>query len=62
MDSVEDYYRRVKEMLAQLYIESAGCCGLNVCVERDIWTAGNSCCQVIAGQNIRRLNFREELA
>lgn len=40
-----EYYRRVKEMLAQLYVkyalEPAGGCGLNVCVERDIcrWAA-----------------------
>ena len=45
-----DYYRRVKEMLAQLYVkynlEPAGGCGLNVCVERDIyrWATGKSCC------------------
>lgn len=36
-----DYYRRTKEMLADLYtrylLEPAGCCGLNVCIERDIW-------------------------
>ena len=36
-----DYYRRAKNMLAELYVkynlEPAGCCGLNVCVERDIW-------------------------
>ena len=44
-----DYYRRAKEMLAQLYVkynlEPAGCCGLNVCVERDIyrWAAGTCC-------------------
>lgn len=41
-----DYYRRAKEMLAELYmkyhLEPAGCCGLNVCVERDIyrWAGG----------------------
>lgn len=40
------YYRRAKEMLAQLYVtyhlEPAGGCGLNVCVERDIyrWASG----------------------
>ena len=45
-----DYYRRVKEMLAELYLkydlEPAGCCGLNVCIERDIWrqAAGAPCC------------------
>ena len=36
-----DYYRRVKELFAELYqtyhLEPAGCCGLNVCMERDIW-------------------------
>lgn len=36
-----DYFRRVKELFAELYhkfkLEPAGCCGLNVCVERDIW-------------------------
>lgn len=36
-----DYYRAVKEMLAELYIKynlkPAGGCGLNVCVEKDIW-------------------------
>ncbi len=43
-----DYYRAVKEMLAELYtryeLTPAGGCGLNVCVERDIWrwaTGGN---------------------
>jgi len=41
-----DYYRAVKEMLAELYIKHklipAGACGLNVCVERDIhnWALG----------------------
>ena len=45
-----DYFRRTKEMLAELYLkyrlEPAGCCGLNVCVERDIWRAatGTTCC------------------
>ena len=46
-----DYYRQVKEMLAELYVkydrEPAGCCGLNVCVERDIWrwaTGGQEAC------------------
>ncbi len=44
------YFRRVKEMLAELYVkyplEPAGCCGLNVCVERDIrrWATGAPCC------------------
>ena len=36
-----DYYRAVKEMLAELYVKyklvPAGGCGLNVCVEKDIW-------------------------
>ena len=36
-----DYYRRVKELFAELYqkynLEPAACCGLNVCIERDIW-------------------------
>lgn len=36
-----DYFRRVKDMLSNLYIQyklsPAGGCGLNVCVERDIW-------------------------
>lgn len=45
-----DYFRRTKEMLSELYmkygLEPAGCCGLNVCVERDIWraAAGTPCC------------------
>lgn len=45
-----DYFRRVKDMLGELYLryglEPAGCCGLNVCVERDIWRAvtGEACC------------------
>ncbi|MEL7610224.1 MAG: radical SAM protein [Bacillota bacterium] len=36
-----EYYRRVKELFAGLYqkygLEPAQCCGLNVCMERDIW-------------------------
>lgn len=36
-----DYYRRVKELFAELYqryqLEPPGCRGLNVCMERDIW-------------------------
>ncbi len=36
-----EYYRRVKELFAELYdkydLEPAACCGLNVCIERDIW-------------------------
>lgn len=45
-----DYFRRTKDMLAELYLkydlEPAGCCGLNVCVERDIWrqATGEACC------------------
>jgi hypothetical protein len=45
-----DYYRAVKEMLAQLYVKynlkPAGGCGLNVCVERDIyrWATSEPCC------------------
>ena len=36
-----DYYRRVKELFAELYVkyklEPTKCCGLNVCIECDIW-------------------------
>jgi hypothetical protein len=36
-----DYFRRVKEMLAELYSKyeliPPGGCGLNVCVEKDIY-------------------------
>lgn len=36
-----DYYHAMKELFADLYreygLEPAECCGLNVCVERDIW-------------------------
>ncbi|MDR0904700.1 MAG: hypothetical protein LBN00_00770, partial [Oscillospiraceae bacterium] len=36
-----DYYRRVIDLFGELYarygLEPAGVCGLNVCVERDIW-------------------------
>ena len=45
-----DYFREVKELLAELYVkyslEPAGGCGLNVCVERDIyrWAHGLPCC------------------
>ena len=45
-----DYFRRTKEMLAELYLkynlEPSGCCGLNVCIERDIWrlATGAPCC------------------
>ena len=45
-----DYYRRVKEMLAEVYsryaLHPAGCCGLNVCIERDIdrMVTGKECC------------------
>ena len=41
-----DYFRRVKIMLAELYtkygLTPAGGCGLNVCVEKDIYTYINS--------------------
>ncbi len=41
-----DFYRSVKELFAELYqrynLEPAGCCGLNVCMERDIWRFSNS--------------------
>jgi len=40
-----DYFRRVKEMLAELYtkyeLTPAGGCGLNVCVEKDIYAYAN---------------------
>ncbi|MDR3310357.1 MAG: hypothetical protein LBS90_03275 [Oscillospiraceae bacterium] len=40
-----DFYRAAKEMFAELYsrhkLDPAGACGLNVCVERDIFTR---CC------------------
>ena len=45
-----EYFRKTKDMLAELYVkyelEPAGCCGLNVCVERDIWRSvtGAPCC------------------
>ena len=36
-----DYFKAVKEMFAELYVKydliPAGGCGLNVCIERDIW-------------------------
>jgi biotin synthase-related radical SAM superfamily protein len=36
-----EYFRRVKEMLAELYIRyglsPAGGCGLNVCIEKDVY-------------------------
>lgn len=35
------YYRQVKALFAELYVkyhlEPAECCGLNVCMECDIW-------------------------
>lgn len=35
------YYRKVKELFSELYqkynLEPSKCCGLNVCMERDIW-------------------------
>ena len=41
-----DYFRKVKEMLAGLYtkyeLTPAGGCGLNVCVEKDIYAHANS--------------------
>ena len=41
-----DYFRRVKEMLAELYnkyeLTPAGGCGLNVCVEKDVYVYANS--------------------
>lgn len=41
-----DYFRKVKELFADLYhqydLEPAGGCGLNVCVERDIWNYANN--------------------
>lgn len=40
-----DYYRSVKELFADLYsrykLEPAECCGLNVCMERDIFKYSN---------------------
>lgn len=46
-----EYFRRTKEMLGELYVkfglEPAGCCGLNVCVERAIWrqaSGAKRCC------------------
>jgi len=46
-----EYYKRVKELFAELYqkynLEPSECCGLNVCMERDIWNysqAGSICC------------------
>jgi hypothetical protein len=45
------YYQKVKELFAELYkrydLEPSKCCGLNVCVERDIWNYSNKkdeCC------------------
>lgn len=39
------YFRRVKELFASLYqkynLEPSECCGLNVCMERDIWNFSN---------------------
>lgn len=44
------YYRRVKELFSELYrkykLEPSNSCGLNVCMERDIWQyscGGNDC-------------------
>ncbi|MDR0813696.1 MAG: hypothetical protein LBO63_06815 [Oscillospiraceae bacterium] len=40
-----DYYSRVVDLFGELYarykLEPAGCCGLNVCMERDIWRLQN---------------------
>ncbi len=40
------YYRQVKEHFAALYskynLEPSACCGLNVCMERDIWNYAQS--------------------
>ncbi|MDR2360395.1 MAG: hypothetical protein LBD85_03815 [Oscillospiraceae bacterium] len=40
-----DYYRRVIDLFGELYerynLEPAGCCGLNVCMEKDIWKLQN---------------------
>ncbi|MDR1821875.1 MAG: hypothetical protein LBQ91_05510, partial [Oscillospiraceae bacterium] len=40
-----DFYRRVIDLFGELYerykLEPAGCCGLNVCIERDIWRLRN---------------------
>ncbi len=42
-----DYYRKAKELLSCLYtqyeLEPAGCCGLNVCIERDIYHMSAAC-------------------
>ncbi len=41
-----DFYRRVKDLYAELYLkyslEPSGCCGLNVCIERDIFKYSQS--------------------
>jgi len=41
-----DYYKRVKELFAELYmkhqLEPTDSKGLNVCIERDIWKYANS--------------------
>ncbi|MDO4518424.1 MAG: DUF5714 domain-containing protein, partial [Bacillota bacterium] len=41
-----EYFRAVKEMLGELYLKynltPAGNCGLNVCIERDIWRWAHS--------------------
>lgn len=41
-----EYYRKIKELFADLYqtynLEPTDCCGLNVCMERDIWNYSNS--------------------
>ena len=41
-----DFYRRIKELFAELYLkhklEPTPCKGLNVCIERDIWNYSNN--------------------
>ena len=59
-----DYYRKVKEGFADLYrkydLHPAGCCGLNVCVERDIYryltgeVCSGNCDNCENGHNKRR--------
>lgn len=43
-----EYYKKVKELFADLYrkygLEPSKCCGLNVCIERDIWNYSQSGC------------------
>lgn len=46
------YYRKVKELFSNLYhkyhLEPSKCCGLNVCMERDIWNYSKENC--VCGQ------------